>query len=57
MHKDLTDDMRAAIEESITEIVECVHSAGQSLAISREAMINAFDREAAKLDGGEPGEV
>lgn len=50
MHKDLSDSFRAATVVGIGAIVGELHRQGQSLAIAREVMINAFDKAAEELD-------
>ncbi len=47
---DLNNKHREYIERTASEVVEQLANDGQSLAIAREAMINAFDEAAA--DGG-----
>ena len=50
MHKDLSDTARASIEHGARGIVDALLQTGQSLGLSREALINAFDRAAEELD-------
>jgi hypothetical protein len=48
---DLSEEHRAHIEFHVGVMVEALTDDGQSLAIAREAMINAFDEAAEKIDG------
>lgn len=50
MHKDLSNVWRGNIEDTAGELVTALFITGQSLGISREALINAFDRTAEELD-------
>lgn len=50
MHKDLSDETRAVVDGFIQGIVESVFERGESLGITREAVINEFDRMAEELD-------
>jgi hypothetical protein len=50
MHKDLSDGYRDDIEQAARELAQRMFEQGESLAIAREAMINAFDRAAEELD-------
>lgn len=52
MHKDLSEASRVWIEEQAAIICRIMHTDHQSLAIAREAMINAFDKQAAELAEG-----
>lgn len=52
MHKDLSDHDRAAAECLAEAFAADLHDNGQSLAIAREAWINAFDKAAEELDAG-----
>lgn len=45
---DLSAGGRRAVELTASTLVACLRDDGQSLAIAREAMINAFDEEAAR---------
>ena len=49
-HKDLSEDRRGAIYGSAFGWAGSLHAEGQSLALAREAWINAFDRAAEELD-------
>jgi hypothetical protein len=53
MHKDLSDDARATVEAWAYAEADGIHSRGQSLALAREAWINAFDKSAEVLDNAE----
>lgn len=46
MHKDLSDEARRLVEALAETAVDAVTRRQQSLAIAREAMINAFDSAA-----------
>lgn len=50
MHKDLSDHWRTVIECAAEHCANFTSIEGQSLAIAREAWINAFDRSAEELD-------
>lgn len=51
MHKDLSDQLRATIENSASRLAITLHKLETpSLAITREAWINAFDKAAEELD-------
>ena len=50
MHKDLSDSLRPRVEGLADGMAQSLHAQGQSLAIAREAWINAFDKAAAELD-------
>ena len=52
MHKDLSDDWRGNMETSASVASQMLKTYGQSLALAREAWINAFDKAAAELDAG-----
>lgn len=49
MNKDLTDTARAALENCARGIVQALMQSGHPLGISREALINAFDRAAEEV--------
>lgn len=49
-HKDLSEDDREHLEYTARLWAQELFAEGQSLAIAREAWINAFDRTAAELD-------
>ncbi len=49
MHKDLSDGWRRIVERAAGTTANLTNIEGQSLAIAREAWINAFDRAAEKL--------
>lgn len=49
-HRDLSDEMRAEIEEELTYLTDRLRTRQESLAIAREAMINAFDEAAASVE-------
>ena len=49
-HRDLSEHYRDWVGDMVKQIVETLNFEEQSLAIAREAMINAFDREAERLD-------
>jgi hypothetical protein len=53
MHKDLDNAMRATVEAWAEAEADGIHSRGQSLALAREAWINAFDKSAEVLDNAE----
>jgi hypothetical protein len=50
MHKDLTPEYRAELEDHIWQLAEWLHREGQSLAIARETIFDMWDKAAAKLD-------
>lgn len=50
MHKDLSDEERDELADNIERIVSSLFHSGESLAIARECLINAFDRAAEALD-------
>jgi len=50
MHKDLRDDYRPSVEGLAMGVARTLHAQGQSLAIAREVLINAFDRAAEELN-------
>jgi hypothetical protein len=52
MHKDLTTQCGQPWKRGQAE-AEGIHSRGQSLALAREAWINAFDKSAEVLDNAE----
>lgn len=47
MHKDLSEIGRDEAEEAAVNLVNYLRREGESLALAREAMINAFDGQAA----------
>ena len=49
-HNDLNTDFRLSLEASAIQWADALAEAGQSLAIAREAWINAFDKAADELD-------
>ena len=49
-HRDLSDEFRPVVEMQGKMLVWSMAQYGQSLALAREAWINAFDREAERLD-------
>lgn len=49
-HKDLSSEARDELEHFIDGLVRDLYQDGESLALFREAMINAFDRAAEDLD-------
>lgn len=49
MSKDLSDEYRPRIEGMAQGMAISLHAQGQSLALTREAWINAFDRAAEEL--------
>lgn len=51
MHKDLSDKARDVVETAASGMAIMLSEAGQSMAIAREAFIDAFDKEASELDG------
>lgn len=53
MHKDLSDQMRDEVARNAGWLAVYVSNNQQSLAIAREAWIEVFDREAARLDGAD----
>ena len=50
MHKDLSDTYREQLKDDARATVIWMHSRKQSLALAREAWINAFDKAAEELD-------
>ena len=50
MHKDLSEDWRFIIEDAAAHGARYAFVSGQSLALAREAWINAFDKAAEELD-------
>ena len=50
MHKDLRHTARTVVEVSAHCLAQAIAKDGQSLALAREAWINAFDKAAAELD-------
>ena len=50
MHKDLRDDYRPSVEGTARGMAISLHAQGQSLALAREAWINAFDKAAEELE-------
>ena len=50
MHKDLNDEHRPRLEGMAEGVAHALHASGQSLALAREAWINAFDKAAAELE-------
>lgn len=50
MHKDLSDGWREDIEDNANWVARHLAYEDQSLALAREAWINAFDRAAEELD-------
>lgn len=50
MHKDLSDEWRGQIERAASHDARTLMRDGQSLALAREAWINAFDKAAQELD-------
>ena len=50
MHKDLSDEERECLVESAERTASSAFYSGESLALAREAWINAFDKAAAELD-------
>lgn len=50
MHKDLSDDCRIGTETFAKAQAEALFARGQSLALAREAWINAFDKAATELE-------
>ena len=48
-HKDLDSKHRPRLEGMAEGVVHVLHASGQSLAIAREAWINAFDKAAEEL--------
>lgn len=54
MHKDLSDNFRAALDGAVQGLVHGVFEAGQSLALAREHLIASlppvFDKTAEELD-------
>ena len=50
MHKDLSDGWRQIVENAAETTANLTNIEGQSLALAREAWINAFDRAAEELD-------
>ena len=57
MHKDLDDSNRRWIDDIARSMALSLIREGQSLALAREAWINAFDKAAHELDGGENGQA
>ena len=49
-HKDLSDRWRIEVQECAFDMAAELNDFGQSLALAREAWINAFDRAAEELD-------
>ena len=56
MHKDLSDEWRLSVENEAKWLARDLHENRESLAIAREAMIDAFDKEAERLDNGDENE-
>ena len=50
MHKDLSNETRALVMGFVQGIAESAFERGESLGITREAMIAEFDRVAEELD-------
>ena len=50
MHKDLSDTWRNAVEANARNDARVAYETGESLALAREAWINAFDKAAEELD-------
>lgn len=50
MHKDLSDEWREIVRLRAEMAATNLNEAGQSLAIAREAWVNAFDKAASELD-------
>ena len=50
MHKDLSDGYRDEIEQSARELAQRMFEQDESLALAREAWINAFDKAAEELE-------
>ena len=48
---DLSNHHRETLEGGVSKIVQALFEQDQSLGIAREALIDAFDREAEALDG------
>lgn len=55
MGKDLSEHSRKFLEWNAADWVHALHQRGESLGIGREAIINAFDKAAEELDGGDNG--
>lgn len=55
MHKDLSDTWREAVEAQSRVVVSVLKDKGQSYALAREAMTNAFDAAAESASGGPIG--
>lgn len=53
MRRDLSDEARSRVESLMTLFACDLHDEGESLAIAREAMINAFDAAAEDLANDE----
>ena len=49
-HKDLSDDLREFFELQADVMARHASTEGQSLALAREAWINAFDKAASELE-------
>lgn len=52
-HRDLSERSRDRVEENALIIAYCVALDGESLALARQAMIEAFDKEAAQWAEGD----
>jgi len=50
MHKDLDMGWRILVEDASRYMSEDLREHGQSIALAREAWINAFDKAASELD-------
>lgn len=48
-HKNLDHEHRPRLEGMAEGVVHVLHASGQSLALAREAWLNAFDKAAAEL--------
>ncbi len=52
-HKDLSDEARSHIEWTARNWAMTLKAEGQSLALAREAWINAFDKAASELEAND----